>query len=144
MINVTRYLPALAALSIGAAVAVTAPAQTSAPIIAPNILNTLDTGLWQFRNIGGGPSGAAVDQLCISDMKKLAQVQHNRFDCEQKLLRANMATALISYSCAGHGNGLTTIRRESDQIIQISSQGINDGAPFSFNVEARRMGSCPR
>ncbi len=140
MMKFVHYLSAVAVLSIGAATAAIGLAQAT----APNILNTLDTGLWQFRKIGGGPSGAAVDRLCISDMKKLAQVQHSRFDCEQKLLRANMATALISYSCTGHGHGLTTIRRESDQLIHISSQGINDGAPFSFNVEARRMGSCAR
>ena len=48
----------------------------------------------------------------------------------------------VQYTCRGKGYGRTQIRRESNRLVQIDSQGIADGLPFSFSAEARRVGDC--
>jgi hypothetical protein len=137
MKKTAKYLIATAFLSLGLSMGASGTAQ------APNLLASLEDGLWQFRKVGGGPSGAAVERLCVADQRKLAQVQHSRFNCEQTTLKTSAVTALISYSCAGRGQGLTSIRKEASDLIHIDSQGIANGAPFAFTVEARRIGACP-
>ena len=140
MKRMMKYLGLAAFLSVSVAGAALGLAQTS----GPTLLETLERGLWQFRAVGGGPTGASVDRLCVDDLKKLAQIQHNRMKCTQKVLRSNAATVQIFYSCPGEGQGLTTIRKESNRLIHIDSQGVRNNSPFSFTVEARRSGSCNR
>ena len=108
------------------------------------LLETLDTGLWEFRAVGGGIAETPVKQLCASSGKMLAQIQHGAGKCEQTVLRSNAATVTISYSCSGRGQGLTRIRKESSRLIHIDSQGIYNNSPFSFTVEARRTAACSR
>jgi hypothetical protein len=50
----------------------------------------------------------------------------------------------VQYTCPGNGYGRTHIRRESDHLVQIDSQGIEDGLPFAFTAEARWAGACQR
>ena len=50
--------------------------------------------------------------------------------------------ASITYDCAAAGNGRTDLRVETARLIQISSQGVADGAPFVFVAEGRRIGAC--
>jgi hypothetical protein len=108
----------------------------------PNLLDSLNRGMWQFRAIGGGDAGTDVARLCVDDVTKLAQIQHKDFDCTQYVVRSSATTITISYSCRGKGQGLTTIRKESNKLIHIDSQGIRDNSPFSFTVEARNSGPC--
>jgi hypothetical protein len=42
----------------------------------------------------------------------------------------------------GQGYGRTQIRRETDGLVQIDSQGIVNGLPFAFSAEGRRTGDC--
>jgi len=49
---------------------------------------------------------------------------------------------VVQYTCRGNGYGRTSIRRESNGLVQIQSQGIEGGTPFALNVEARHTGSC--
>jgi hypothetical protein len=48
----------------------------------------------------------------------------------------------VQYTCRGRGFGRTHIRRETDRLVQIDTQGIADSRPFAFSVEARRTGDC--
>lgn len=107
-----------------------------------NMLDTLEHGMWQFRAIGGGPTGSAIDKLCVGNTAKLAQIQHASNDCKQLVLRSSPNSVTISYSCRGIGQGTTTIRKESSRLIHIDSQGVKDSSPFAFNVEARMVGAC--
>lgn len=135
-----RILPiALAAAAAGLALL---PAAFASPISGgSDLLQQLDKGMWQFRPLGGS-SAAGVAQLCVTDSKQLAQIQHGNSACSQLVVKSSPTSVTISYSCRGSGQGLTTIRRETDRLIQIQSQGIRNNAPFSFSVEARRTGSC--
>jgi hypothetical protein len=109
---------------------------------APTLLDSLSQGMWQFRAVGNGSTGTAVNRLCVGDVTKLAQVQHQSFNCEQFVVRSTPNSVTISYSCRGEGQGLTVIRKETSKLIQIESQGIRNNSPFSFSVEARNNGPC--
>lgn len=106
------------------------------------VLQTLERGLWQLRAVGKGSSAAAANQLCIGDPRMLAQIQHGVTNCTHTLVESSATAVTISYSCNGTGQGLTTIRKETGRLVQIKSQGIRNGAPFSFAVEGRRAGAC--
>lgn len=107
-----------------------------------SLLQSLERGLWQLRAVGGGPSGAAVSQICLGDSSRLVQIQHGSAACTQFVVRSSPNTVTVSYSCNGQGQGTTTIRKESGRLIQIQSQGIRNNAPFSFSVEGRKTGTC--
>lgn len=107
-----------------------------------SLLESLDRGMWQLRAIGGGTSGAAIDKLCVGDVTRLTQIQHGDTQCSRYVVRSTPTTVVVSYSCRGQGQGLTTIRKESGKLIHIQSQGIRNNSPFSFSVEARRAGTC--
>jgi hypothetical protein len=126
------------ALSLAAGSAALAMAQSD----GPDLLETLEKGLWQLRAVGGGTSTAAATQLCVGDPKMLAQIQHGSNACSHFVVRSTPTSVTISYSCKGAGQGLTTIRKESGRLIQIQSQGIRNNSPFSFAVEGRRAGAC--
>lgn len=133
--------PALAAMLAIATCATGLAAQTD----APGLLQSLERGLWQLRAIGGGASTAAPSQLCVADPRSLVQIQHGaNSHCSHYVVRSTATSVTISYSCKGSGQGLTTIRKESPRLIQIQSQGISNGAPFSFAVEGRRSATCER
>jgi hypothetical protein len=108
-----------------------------------NLLETLERGMWQFRAVGGGPTGTAISRLCVGNVTKLAQIQHLGNDCTQRILRSNPASITISYTCKAAGQGTTTIRKETGKLIHIDSQGIKNNSPFAFDVEARMIGACP-
>lgn len=107
-----------------------------------SLLESLDRGLWQLRAVGSGASGAAIDKLCVGDPVRLTQIQHGDTPCTRYVVKSTPNTVIVSYSCRGLGNGLTTIRKESGRLIQIQSQGIQNNSPFSFSVEGRRASAC--
>ncbi|MGL5838292.1 MAG: DUF3617 domain-containing protein [Sphingorhabdus sp.] len=105
-------------------------------------LGNLERGRWMLRAVGSS-AAAPVNQLCVSDPRMLAQIEHHaNSQCSHFVVRSSPMSVTISYSCKGTGQGLTTIRRETPRLIQIQSQGISNGAPFSFSVEGRHSGSC--
>jgi hypothetical protein len=116
--------------------------QSVAAADSGNLLQTLERGLWQLRAVGSGASSAAASQLCLGDPRMLAQIQHGATNCTHTLVESSANAVTISYACNGAGQGLTTIRKETGRLVQIKSQGIRNGAPFSFSVEGRRSGAC--
>jgi hypothetical protein len=127
---------AAAMLSLG----VCSSAQGGAQSDGTPLLQSLERGLWQLRATGGGT--AATSQLCLGDPRLIVQIQHGTTNCSHQLVNAGANSVTISYSCKGAGQGLTTIRKESGRLIQIKSQGIRNGSPFSFAAEGRRSGTC--
>ena len=139
--NFDKIKWAIAAIVAGGSTAAAVSAQGE----MPELLTSLERGLWQLRAVGGGPSTAPVSQLCVTDPRMLTQIEHlGSPQCSYFVVRSNPTSVTISYSCKGAGQGLTTIRKESPRLIQIQSQGIRNGAPFSFSVEGRRSAACER
>lgn len=134
--NIMRTLYCLTAV-ISISAATTAVAVNPSADLA--LLDSLERGLWQLRPIGGG---TPTTKICLGKPEILTQIQHSGLVCEQYVVRSNANSVTVSYTCEGHGQGLTTIRKESNRIIHIQSQGIRNNAPFSVSVEGRKIGAC--
>jgi len=102
-------------------------------------LNGLMTGNWILKPRGSAASGR---NFCLQNPQKLLQIQHENARCSFDIINSRPANATVSYKCGQRDHGVTTIRRESQRLVQISSQGIANNAPFSFNLEARYTGVC--
>ncbi|MEC3912112.1 hypothetical protein U5A82_17030 [Sphingobium sp. CR2-8] len=131
-------LRAFGALAIVTAMTGSAWAAANAP--APQALRGLETGEWELRGRG---EGAETRKLCISDLRQLLQVQHGRTMCRSFIVSDDAHAVTVTYDCAAAGNGRTDLRVETNRLVQIRSQGIANGAPFSFSAEGRRIGECP-
>jgi hypothetical protein len=103
------------------------------------LLNTLERGQWNLRAVG---AAAPLTKICLGNPEVLTQIQHSGAACERYVIRSTVNSVTVSYTCKGQGQGLTTIRKESNRIVHIQSQGIHNNAPFSFVVEGRKIGPC--
>jgi len=103
------------------------------------MLDKLQTGSWvlRYRN-----DARANERICLSNGRQLIQLRHDQKNCRRAIVGDSALQVTVQYTCPGHGYGRTDIRRESNQLVQIESQGIKDGVPFAFTAEARRVGSC--
>jgi hypothetical protein len=106
----------------------------------PTALATLQPGQWQLRSLDGS---APAKTLCLGDPRVLLQLRHSNQLCNRLVITNNATQAVVNYSCAGMGNGRTSVRVETPRVIQIESQGIADKAPFDWAYEGRRIGECP-
>jgi hypothetical protein len=129
----SRVLP-LSVLAAGL-VSVAVPAQ--APSLT--MLDTLEKGSWELRERGGD---AVVRTFCLGDARAFIQLQHARGGCSRYVIADGGAEVAVHYTCPGAGHGRTTIRRETNRLVQIDTQGIAGSAPFSHAYEARRTGPC--
>ncbi len=121
----------VSALGVGAALTAQGPALA--------MLAKLQRGQWTVDMRDGGPSRS----LCIGDPVKLIQLRHARnARCSRVVVEDTPGKVTVQYTCRGNGYGRTTVRRESETLVQIESQGIADGRPFDFSAEARRTGAC--
>ena len=102
-------------------------------------LQTLEKGQWTLRDKEAGFK--PVQRICLGDARKLVRPRHAALDCQVTRLSGNAREAVFNYSCNG-ARGSTTIRRETDRLVQIRSQGLDHGAPFALDYEARRTGTC--
>lgn len=124
-----------ALLALGVAGATAVPAQ--APSLA--MLDRLEKGSWQLRERG---KDAVLQTVCLGDARRLIQVYHPRLGCSRYVIEDTPASVTVHYTCPGAGHGRTTIRSETNRLVQIDTQGIADGRPFSQAIEARRAGGC--
>lgn len=111
-----------------------ASAQRSDPVSA---LNLMERGQWQLRDASG-----RTQRLCITNPAVLLQIRHGRAQCEQFVLENAARSATVRYTCAGRGRGRTAIMIETPRLVQIDTQGVADGQPFSEQYEARMVGPC--
>jgi len=121
-----------------AVIAMGGPAQGQRPALT--MLDALDHGRWELR-LRGADGG--TEQVCLGDPRRLIQLRHPALPCERLVVSDGPDEVTVQYTCRGHGYGRTHIRRESNRLIQIDSQGIANGLPFSFAAEGRRVGDCP-
>ncbi len=103
------------------------------------MLDGLEAGQWQIRERG---ADSLFRSMCVSDARSLIQLRHARGGCSRFVIEDGGQSVTVHYSCPGAGHGRTTIRRETSRLVQIDTQGVADGAPFSLALEARRTGVC--
>ena len=102
------------------------------------MLDSLTKVAWTLRIRDDG----STQRICLRDGRELIQIRHKQPGCTRFVVRDTENEVVVQYTCRGNGYGRTSIRRESNDLVQIQSQGIIDGAPFSISGEARRGGSC--
>lgn len=123
---------AMAAM-IGALAAAPLAAQS-----AGSLFDRLTTGLWEIRERGSD----RAHRVCLRSERDLVQVRHRGMACRRILIDDSGSSATVQYSCADAGYGRTNMRRETSSLVQLRSDGIERGAPFSLEAEARRVGDC--
>ncbi|MBU0823113.1 MAG: hypothetical protein KKA44_03890 [Alphaproteobacteria bacterium] len=114
---------------------------TAVPAQAPSLamLDGLEKGSWQLRERG---SDTVLQTVCVGDARKMIQIQHPRANCSRYIIEDTPKSVTVHYTCPGAGHGRTSIRSETNRLVQIDTQGIADGKPFSQAIEARRAGPC--
>jgi len=114
---------------------------TAVPAQAPSLamLDGLEKGSWQLRERG---SDAVLQTFCVGDARRMIQIQHPRANCSRYIIEDTPKSVTVHYTCPGAGHGRTSIRSETNRLVQIDTQGIADGKPFSQAIEARRAGAC--
>lgn len=112
-----------------------APAQGPSPAA----LGRLEAGLWEFKPLGRTGTSS---RICITDLRQLLQPQQPSIVCRQFIAENGGEQTAVAYECAAQGRGRTTLRVETPRLVQIDSQGVADGRPFSVRYEVRRLGAC--
>ena len=102
------------------------------------MLDRVDRGQWELRF---RPDNR-IERLCVRDGRELIQIRHRDSDCSRFVVEDTAERVTIQYTCRGKGYGRTVIRRETNSLIQVQSQGLAGGLPFDFYAEARRVGAC--
>ncbi|AQR73855.1 hypothetical protein [Sphingomonas sp. LM7] len=121
----------LAALVLFGAAA--APAQRG----APNALGGIEHGQWQLKS----PDGT-TRRVCVANPASLIQIVHGNTQCEHFVMENSERSATVRYTCPSHGHGRTAISVDTPRVINIQTQGVANGAPFSEQYEGRRIGAC--
>jgi hypothetical protein len=124
---------AAAGLTFGALVA---PAVAKAPELA--MLDGLAGGSWELYDRDAN----SRDKICVRGGRDLIQIRHRAVQCSRYVVEDGPKSVVVQYTCPGDGYGRTSIRRETGQLVQIDSQGIENGMPFHLTAEARRVGAC--
>ena len=128
-----RSAVTVAALMFGSFVA---PAVAKAPELA--MLDGLTDGAWALDYHGV----AKNDRLCVHHGRELIQLRHRTSQCSRYVVEDQPNLVTVQYTCPGDGYGRTSIRRETPALVQIDSQGIENGMPFHLAAEARRVAAC--
>ncbi|MBW8752955.1 MAG: hypothetical protein JF595_02205 [Sphingomonadales bacterium] len=127
----------IAVVVTGLLAAFAVPAAGQRPALA--MLSQLEAGSWELRM---RDAGGTVERLCLPDTRRLIQLRHPSDTCERLIVDDGASEVTVQYTCRGRGYGRTHIRRETNRLVQIDTQGIADGLPFAFAAEARKVGDC--
>lgn len=102
------------------------------------MLASLEKGGWNLRIRGDG----SQQRICVRDGQEFIQLRHKQGGCSRFIVQDDADEVVVQYTCRGNGYGRTSIRREGAGLLQVQSQGIYEGTPFSINAEARHDGTC--
>jgi hypothetical protein len=125
-----------ALLVAGAVIAAPVCAYASMTIDA---LSKVERGRWQVRDLNQATAPAA---LCLGDPVQLVQFEHREAPCPSEVTGRTANAASVQYSCPGRGFGHSQVRVETPRLIRVDTQGVSNGRPFSYRLEARRVGNC--
>ncbi|GLV21743.1 hypothetical protein TomMM35A_15990 [Sphingobium sp. TomMM35A] len=136
-----RMTSGLRAMSAAAAMLIaTLPVASQA--LAQQPLRGLEPGEWELRERPEEGGKGDVRRICLTAIRQLIQLRHGRDSCKRLTVDEGAKRVVVSYECGGAGSGRTDLRIETPRLVQIQSQGIAGGAPFSFSMEGRRIGAC--
>ena len=131
---VGRTTVLIAAIGISAALTLVAARPPSALVQA-------QPGVWE---ISGAPGAKAPVRQCVADIAALARFEHRSKTCTARILKDDGTSTAIEYSCGGAGFGNSQIDVITPRSLRISTQGISDGLPFNYVLQAHRVDECPK
>ena len=102
------------------------------------MLDGLAKGTWNLRIRDDG-SEQRITETAVAERQAH---RHKQAGCSRFVVRDEANEVVVQYTCRGNGYGRTSIRREGNGLVQVQSQGVIDGAPFSISGEARHNGAC--
>ena len=108
-------------------------------LAASSPLASLEPGLWQLRSLTGD---TLLEPVCLGDPALLAQLRHRRAACRRNVVSQSQDRIEIRYDCPA-AFGQSAIRVETPRLARIEGQGVDNGVPFEFRIEARRVRQCP-
>ncbi len=109
--------------------------------VHPSVFAQVQPGLWE---ISGAPGAHAPIRQCLLDVTALARFEHRTNNCTANVLKDVGSTAQIDYNCPGAGFGHSQIDVLTPRSLRISTQGISEGLPFNYVLQARRVDDCPK
>jgi len=124
-------------LGLAAAVGAAFPLLAQRPPLG--MLDGLDRGRWELR---AREPGGDIQHVCVGDVRGLIQLRHPGNACQRLVVDDSDSEVTVQYTCPGRGFGRTHIRRETGRLVQIDTQGVAGGLPFSSSLEGRRVGEC--
>lgn len=137
MHNHSRARLRTTAIAMGVSLgALAVPSAAQAPALT--MLDSLQSGEWEVRY----RDGTAPKRFCVRSGRELIQIRHKEPNCNRFVVEDGTNEVTVQYTCRGNGYGRTNIRKESKVLVQLESQGIEGGLPFSFTAEGRRTGVC--
>jgi hypothetical protein len=87
------------------------------------------------------PDGKPL-RLCLADVAALAQVEHRGQTCARKVVSSTGMSEVLRYTCTTGGFGQSKLTLVTPRAVTIETQGISDGLPFNYVIQARRIGEC--
>jgi curli biogenesis system outer membrane secretion channel CsgG len=107
----------------------------------PSALTQAQPGMWE---ISGAPGARTPVRQCVADIAVLARFEHRAKTCVAKIVKDDGSSTSIHYSCGGAGFGNSEIEVITPRSLRISTQGISDGLPFNYVLQARRIDDCSK
>ena len=132
MSRIATFLLASGGFAVG--FALTAAAQ-------PSALAQAQPGLWE---ISGAPGARAPRRQCVAEIAALARFEHRSKNCAVRVLKDAGGMTQVEYSCGGAGFGHSEVTVLTPRSLRIATQGISDGLPFNYVLQARRVDDCPK
>ena len=127
-------------LAVAAGAAIACGVALAAPASRPAALADAAPGQWE---IAGVPGAQGPARQCVADLVALAQFEHRSKTCSRRILSDTGSSAVVQYDCPAGGFGRTKMTVITPRSLRIETQGISDGLPFNYVLQARRIGDCP-
>ncbi len=110
-----------------------------APAAAPGfpLLAKMEKGAWQLT-----PPVGAKRRICLRSGQEFFVLRHDAGQCTRFVVKNAPNELTVHLTCGPTGHVRTTLRLETPRLVQIDTQGVIDGSPFSDSFEARRVGTC--
>ena len=126
-----RFACAAGAAIVAAALAAAAP--------RPMALSKAAPGQWE---IAGLPGSKMPARQCVGDPISLSQFEHRSQTCSRTIISDSASSTVVEYNCKAAGFGRTKLTLLTPRSLRIETQGISEGLPFNYVLQARRLGDC--
>ena len=107
----------------------------------PSAFTQTQSGMWE---ISGVPGAKAPLKQCVANVAALAEFEHRGKSCSVKVISSSVSSTVVEYSCGAAGFGRSQVDAITPRSLRIDTQGISNQLPFSYVLQARRIGDCPQ